>query len=178
MALHFSGKGLRNQGAKSYSKMSPMLISFDSTLEASKDQPSGNRPLRREGADNKAEPKADSNRSSKYQHVNSGQEQELSCAKKQLDCKPTAEGKEDWEDEATKAGPRKSFTLKCITATPLSLEIDDFSSTQLKKDGGSNTTEKLKTPQSYSETNGSCTSDGNNRRLEVRAEESLSLIHI
>ena len=172
MALHFSGKGLRNQGAKSYSKMSPMLISFDSTLEVSKDQPSGNRPLRREGADNKAEPKVDSNRSSKYQHVNSGQEQELSSAKKQLDCKPTAEGKEDWEDEATKAGPRKSFTLKCITATPLSLEIDDFSSTQLKKDGGRNTTEKLKTPQSYSETNGSCPSDGNNRRLEVRAEES------
>ena len=172
MALHFSGKGLHNQGAKSYSKMSPMLISFDSKLETSKDQPSGNRPLRGEDADSKAEPKADSNRSSICQHVSSGQEQELSSAKKQLDCKPKAEGKEDWEDEATKAGPRKSFTLKCTTATPLSLEIDDFSSTQPKKGGGRNTNEKLRTPQSYSETNGSCTSDGNYRRQEVRAEES------
>ena len=172
MALHFSGKGLHNQGARAFSKMSPMFISLDSTLETSKDQPSGNRALRREGADDKAEPKADSNHSSKCQHVNSGQEKDLSTAKKQLDCKQRGEGKEDWEDEVAKAGPRKSFTLKCTTATPLSLELDDFSSTQLKKDGQKNTTEKLKTPQSYSETNGGCTSDGNCKRLQVRAEES------
>jgi len=117
MALHFSGKGLHNQGAREYSKLhEEKLASSNSTQELTEDRPKGDHPLPHKHSECKNDP-------------------EVSTEKNVPDSKSckAVEGGEDWESEVAMAEPRKNFTLKCTTATPLSLDVGDFSSAQSGK---------------------------------------------
>ncbi|XP_068706237.1 uncharacterized protein [Montipora foliosa] len=172
IALHFSGKGLENQGAKAYSKLhGEKLISFDSAQETSEGQRDGSHPLQGELPDRKDEPKADGNRTSKCQRPESRQKPKVSSVKKQLYSKPMEEEVNgDWEHELAMAEPRTNFTLKCTTATPLSLGVDDFSSAPLRPGGEKNSPEESKIAQCHPETNGSCTMEMNIKRPHTRLQ--------
>ena len=109
MALHFSGKGFLNQGAKTYSKLHEAKTTAD---ESTEDQSSGDHSV---------------------QQKNSECVQQLKLATEESrpeskSCDQDAGGGEDWEREAATA-KRQNFTLKCTTSTPLSLMNEDFSST-------------------------------------------------
>ena len=107
MALHFSGKGFLNQGAKTYSKLHEAKTTAD---ESTEDQSSGDHSV---------------------QQKNSGCVQQVKSEESRPEsksCDQDAGGGEDWEREAATA-KRQNFTLKCTTSTPLSLMNEDFSST-------------------------------------------------
>ena len=107
MALHFSGKGFLNQGAKTYSKLHEAKTTAD---ESTEDQSSGDHSV---------------------QQKNSGCVQQVKSEESRPEsksCDQDAGGGEDWEREAATT-KRQNFTLKCTTSTPLSLMNEDFSST-------------------------------------------------
>ena len=109
MALHFSGKGFLNQGAKTYSKLHEAKTTAD---ESTKDQSSGDHSVQQKNSEC-------------VQQVKLATEESRPESKS---CDQDAGGGEDWEREAATA-KRQNFTLKCTTSTPLSLMNEDFSST-------------------------------------------------
>lgn len=121
VALHFSGKGLENQGARAYSRIhEERLATPNSVQETSEDQANGNGSLHHDPSQG-------------------NQESPVSSGKNKPDSKllNQEEGDEDWETEvAATSVPRKNFTLKCTVATPLSLDVEDFSSTQSRGNKG------------------------------------------
>ena len=111
MALHFSGKGFLNQGAKTYSKLHEAKTTADKSTE---DQSSGDHSVQQKNSEC-------------VQQVKLATEESRPESKS---CDQDAGGGEDWEREAATA-KRQNFTLKCTTSTPLSLMNEDFSSTSL-----------------------------------------------
>ena len=109
MALHFSGKGFLNQGAKTYSKLHEAKTTADKSTE---DQSSGDHSVQQKNSEC-------------VQQVKLATEERRPESKS---CDQDAGGGEDWEREAATA-KRQNFTLKCTTSTPLSLMSEDFSST-------------------------------------------------
>ena len=109
MALHFSGKGFLNQGAKTYSKLHEAKTTAD---ESTEDQSSGDHSVQQKNSEC-------------VQQVKLATEERRPESKS---CDQDAGGGEDWEREAATA-KRQNFTLKCTTSTPLSLMNEDFSST-------------------------------------------------
>ena len=109
MALHFSGKGFHNQGAKTYSKLHEAKTTADKSTE---DQSSGDHSVQQKNSEC-------------VQQVKLATEESRPESKS---CDQDAGGGEDWEREAATA-KRQNFTLKCTTSTPLSLMNEDFSST-------------------------------------------------
>ena len=109
MALHFSGKGFLNQGAKTYSKLHEAKTTAD---ESTEDQSSGDHSVQQKNSEC-------------VQQVKLATEESRPESKS---CDQDAGGGEDWEREAVTA-KRQNFTLKCTTSTPLSLMNEDFSST-------------------------------------------------
>ena len=109
MALHFSGKGFLNQGAKTYSKLHEAKTTAD---ESTEDQSSGDHSVQQKNSEC-------------VQQVKLATEESRPESKS---CDQDAGGGEDWEREAATA-KRQNFTLKCTTSTPLSLMNEDFSST-------------------------------------------------
>ena len=109
MALHFSGKGFHNQGAKTYSKLHEAKTTAD---ESTEDQSSGDHSVQQKNSEC-------------VQQVKLATEESRPESKS---CDQDAGGGEDWEREAATA-KRQNFTLKCTTSTPLSLMNEDFSST-------------------------------------------------
>ena len=109
MALHFSGKGFLNQGAKTYSKLHEAKTTADKSTE---DQSSGDHSVQQKNSEC-------------VQQVKLATEESRPESKS---CDQDAGGGEDWEREAATA-KRQNFTLKCTTSTPLSLMNEDFSST-------------------------------------------------
>ena len=109
MALHFSGKGFLNQGAKTYSKLHEAKTTADKSTE---DQSSGDHSVQQKNSEC-------------VQQVKLATEERRPESKS---CDQDAGGGEDWEREAATA-KRQNFTLKCTTSTPLSLMNEDFSST-------------------------------------------------
>ena len=109
MALHFSGKGFLNQGAKTYSKLHEAKTTAD---ESTKDQSSGDHSVQQKNSEC-------------VQQVKLATEESRPESKS---CDQDAGDGEDWEREAATA-KRQNFTLKCTTSTPLSLMNEDFSST-------------------------------------------------
>ena len=119
IALHFSGKGLENQGAREYSKLhEEKQATCNLTQEMTEDHVNGDHTFQCNNSDSK-------------------QELKVSTEQKQPDSKSSqVEGCEDWESEVAMSAPRKNFTLKCTTSTPLSLGVDDFSSAQSRTTKG------------------------------------------
>lgn len=161
IALHFSGKGLENQGAREYSKLhEEKKATSNSTQETTKEQANVDHPLQCNNSDIKQEPK-------------------VSPTKKQPDSKSSqVEGCEDWEREVAMSAPHKNFSLKCTTATPLSLDVDDFSTTKEKvsprekhQDGGSSTGSKIS--NSHSETNESRTCNNSKKPREKTTQAEV-----
>ena len=109
MALHFSGKGFLNQGAKTYSKLHEAKTTAD---ESTEDQSSGDHSVQQKNSEC-------------VQQVKLASEESRPKSKS---CDQDAGGGEDWEREAANE-KRQNFTLKCTTSTPLSLMNEDFSST-------------------------------------------------
>ena len=109
MALHFSGKGFLNQGAKTYSKLHEAKTTAD---ESTEDQSSGDHSVQQKNSEC-------------VQQVKLATEESRPESKS---CDQDAGSGEDWEREAATA-KRQNFTLKCTTSTPLSLMNEDFSST-------------------------------------------------
>ena len=109
MALHFSGKGFLNQGAKTYSKLHEAKTTADKSTE---DQSSGDHSVQQKNSEC-------------VQQVKLATEESRPESKS---CDQDAGSGEDWEREAATA-KRQNFTLKCTTSTPLSLMNEDFSST-------------------------------------------------
>ena len=114
MALHFSGKGFENQGAKPYSKLHEEKTT--TADESTEDQISGDYSVQQKNPEC-------------VQEVKLGTEESRPESKS---CDQDAGGGEDWEREAASA-KRQNFTLKCTTSTPLSLMNEDFSSTSVAK---------------------------------------------
>ena len=144
MALHFGGQGFQNQGARVLSrphKEKPTQMS-------SEDQENG-KVLQPDHVTHKPEPKP-----------------KMSAANNLPDAKSSnqAEAGEDWENEVATAAPRTDFTLKCTTPTPLSMDVEDISSTQwLKTTDSQNPKGKLQVTTAHSEKH-----DG--RNLEVTSK--------
>ena len=165
IALHFSGKGLENQGARQYSKLhEEKQATCNSTKETTTHQANGDHPLQCDISDSKEEPKA-------------------SPVKKQPDSKSSqVEGCEDWEREVAMSAPRKNFSLKCTTATPLSLDVDDFSSAQSTttkakvsprekhQDGVSSTGSKIGNSRSETNESRTCNNSKKSREKTTQAE--------
>lgn len=107
MALHFSGKGFDNQGAKPYSKLHEEKTTAGESTKNSSDDHS-----------------VQQKNSECVQQVKLGTEESRPESKS---CYQDGGG-EDWERE-TASAKRQNFTLKCTTSTPLSLMDEDFSST-------------------------------------------------
>ena len=164
IALHFSGKGVENQGAREYSKLhEEKQVTSNSTQETTKDQANVDHPLQCNNSDIKQEPK-------------------VSPAKKQPDSKSSqVEGCEDWEREVAMSAPRKNFSLKCTAATPLSLDVDDFSTTKEKvsprekhQDGISSTGSKIGNSSSETNESRTCNNSRKTTQAEVKGRTSRS----
>lgn len=112
MALHFSGQGFQNQGARALSK----LHEEKPTTQVSSEHQEDGKALQPDPPAHKPQPK-------------------MSAASNPPDAKSSnqVEAGEDWENEVTTTAPRTDFTLKCTTPTPLSMDVDDISSTQWLK---------------------------------------------
>ena len=157
IALHFSGKGLENQGSRAYSKLHVEKLAASNSLQESPDQ-QANRVQVQHG------PSASNSKQDSPEHHTNGdqvlhghserqQKPKVSAERSQPESKwcNQAEGGEDWESEVAKAAPRKNFTLKCTIPTPLSLNVDDFSSAQSGKTKGKlSPREKRENPSSCS----------------------------
>lgn len=158
IALHFSGKGLENQGARPYSKLhEEKPVASSSTQESTEGQANRGHPLQRDHSDSKEEAKVPSEKS---------QPDSKSCNQ--------VEGGEDWESEVV---PCKNFTLKCTTPTPLSLDVDDFSSAQSGKTRGKESPRvKHQSPPSYNSSKvvHSCSSEVNeSQHADVTGKKPL-----
>jgi len=112
MALHFSGQGFQNQGARALSK----LYEEEPTTQVSSENQENGKVLQPDNPAHKLQPK-------------------MSAADNPPVAKSSnqAEAGEDWENEVATAAPRTDFTLKCTTPTPLSMDVEDISSTQWLK---------------------------------------------
>ena len=152
MALHFSGQGLQNQGAKALSRLHE-----EKPTQASSEHQENDKALQRDRPGHKPQPKmlVTSNQQGEPTEVPSEEHQDngkalqcdnpghkpqpkMSATSNLQDTKSSnhAEATEDWENEAAIAAPRRNFTLKCTTPTPLSLGVEDFSSAQPEKTTG------------------------------------------
>jgi len=115
MALHFSGQGFQNQGARALSK----LYEEEPTTQVSSENQENSKALQAHNPAHKPQPK-----------MSAANNPPVAKSSKQ------AEVGEDWENEAATAAPRTDFTLKCTTPTPLSMDVEDISSTQWLKTTG------------------------------------------
>ena len=130
MALHFSGQGLQNQGARALSrpheeKPSQLSSEHQENVKALQpDHPTHKPQSKMSATNNPPDPKSSNQ----------------------------AEAGEDWENEVATAAPRTDFTLKCTTPTPLSMDVEDISSTQwLKTTGSESSKGKPQTTTAHSE---------------------------
>lgn len=115
MALHFSGQGFQNQGALGLSR-----VHEEKSSQVSSEHEENDKALQPDHPRYKPQPK-------------------MSAASNPSNAKSSnqAEAGENWENEVATAVPRIDFTLTCTTPTPLSMNVEDISSTQWLKTTGS-----------------------------------------
>ncbi|XP_078382983.1 uncharacterized protein LOC144665602 [Oculina patagonica] len=148
MALHFSGQGLQNQGARAFARLheeKPTQVSSEhqelgKTLQG--DRLGQNTQQKMSVASNlqqkPTEVSSEDQENGKALHSGHPEQNaqpKMSASSNLQDAKSPnqAEATEDWESEVATAAPRRDFTLKCTTPTPLSLGVEDFSSAQPEK---------------------------------------------
>lgn len=150
MALHFSGQGFQNQGAKVLSRPheeKPTQVSSEHQEDSTALQPDYVR--------HKPQPK-------------------MSATNNPPDAKSSdqAEAGEDWENEVATAAPRTDFTLKCTTPTPLGMDVEDISSTQwLKATDSENPKGKPRATTAYSEKHGGRNFEVTSKRVQWKARK-------
>ena len=164
MALHFGGQGLQNQGARVLSRPHE-----EKPTQMSSEHQENGKALQPDHVRHKPQPKT-------------------SAANNSPDAKSSdqAEAVEDWENEVATAAPRTDFTLKCTTPTPLSMDVEDISSTQwLKATDGENPKGKSQATAAHSEKhdvrNFEVTSErvqGKARKPDVRDRSSNSTSNV
>ena len=187
MALHFSGKGLRNEGARALSRLheeKPTQVLSEHQENAKALEP----PLDNSGQKATSKMSATSNLQEEPSKVSSEHQEngkalqcdasghkpqpKMSATSNLQDAEPSnqVEASEDWEQEVATAAPRKSFTLKCTTSTPLSLGVEDLSFPQLDK---TIVTEKpqAKIDHSHSEKDNSRNAQVTDKRPQGKAEK-------
>ena len=150
MALHFGGQGFQNQGARMLSRPHQEKP----TQTSSQNQENG-KALQPDSA--KPEPKP-----------------KMSAANNPPDAESSnqAEAGEDWENEVATAAPRTDFTLKCTTPTPLSMDVEDISSTQwLKATDSQNPKGKPQATTAHSEKHGSRNFEVTSKRVQGKARK-------
>ena len=144
MALHFSGLGLQNQGARAYAKFHE-----DKPTQVSSEHEENSKALQSDHSGRKPQPKMSSaddrpDDGKLLQSDHSGRTRKPQPKMSAADNLPDAAkslnqvegGGEDWESEVATGVPRRDFTLKCTDATPLSLGIEDLSYAHSEKTRG------------------------------------------
>ena len=163
MALHFSGQGFQNQGALGLSR-----VHEEKPSQVSSEHQENDKALQPDHPRDKPQPK-------------------MSSASNPSNAKSSnqAEAGENWENEVATAVPRTDFTLTCTTPTPLSMGVEDISSTQwLKTTGSESPRRKPQTMISHTHsekhdgTNGEVTSkrsQGKARKTDIRDQSTNSM---
>ena len=153
MALHFSGQGLQNQGAIALSKLHE-----EKPTQVSSEHQEDDKASRSDHPGRKPQPKMS---------VTSNPPNPKSSNQ--------TEAGENWENEVATAAPRSDFTLKCTTPTPLSMDVEDISSTQWLKTTG--TESPRSKPQaaiahSYPEKHDNKNGEVNSKRFQGKAKKA------
>jgi len=155
MALHFSGQGFENQGARELSR----LYEEKPTTQVSSENQENGKVLQPDNPAHKPQPKMSAANN-------------LPVAKSSNQ----AEADEDWENEVATAAPRTDFTLKCTTPTPLSMDVEDISSTQWLKTTGSESPKgkpQAAIAHSHSQKHDGRNGEATSKRLQGKARKAV-----